>query len=49
MGLSADERLRLELRVRALQDQLDDLARRLLEISKAVREPSTYSAERRDS
>ena len=49
MGLSTDERLRLELRVQELQGQLDDLARRLLEISKAVREPSTYSGERRDS
>jgi hypothetical protein len=49
MGLSTDERLRLELRVRELQGQLDDLARRLLEISKAVRKASTYSAEPRDS
>jgi hypothetical protein len=47
--LSTDERLRLELRVQKLQGQLDDLARRLLEISKAVREAFTYSAERRDS
>ena len=49
MGLSTDERLRLELRVRELQGQLDDLARRLLEISKAVRKSSTYSAAPRDS